>query len=499
MDEYVQEVLDLIEWANGPADSTWGSKRAEAGHPKPFGLKYLGVGNEDAITPVFRERFKMIHDAVRAKYPEIIIIGTTGWATEGYDFDEGWKLASELNLQMVDEHGYKPPVWFWENVGRFDKFDRQASQVYVGEYAAHDQGRANTLRSAIAEAAYLTGLERNGDLIRLASYAPLLAKQGHTQWRPDLIYFDNVSITPSINYYVQQLFSVNQGDVTLAAKLTVGEPESELALPTNDNGVYLGTWASQACFDDVRVMVGDKQMIDDAFENNADTWKGISGRWNWSDGAYCQTGRNEPALAHIPFQNETPEYTVSVRAKKTGGDEGFLVGFGIIDSDNYYWWNLGGWGNTQHAIERAVDGNRSVQEGVARGTIELNRWYTIKIHVTGERIRCYLDEQLIHDIAVRPAQRIPDLAASAVRDTATGNVIIKLVSKAKEPILTTLDLSALGVSITTATQTVLTGDPMAENRFGNDPEVLPHTTEIPASAQFQLTLPPSSFTVLRLH
>jgi alpha-L-arabinofuranosidase len=220
----------LIEWANGPADSTWGTKRAAAGHPGPFHLQYLGVGNEDAQTEVFRERFKMICDAVKAKHPEITVIGTVGPAPAGTDYDLGWQFANERHLEIVDEHGYKPPEWFWDNLARFDAYDRAKSKVYLGEYAAHDTGRANTLRSALAEAAYMTALERNGDVVRLASYAPLLARQGHTQWRPDMIYFNSTNIVRSANYYVQQLFARNQGDTHLPTTIEGADAATPLAV-----------------------------------------------------------------------------------------------------------------------------------------------------------------------------------------------------------------------------------------------------------------------------
>ena len=215
MPAFIQDVLDLIEWANGPATSTWGAKRAAAGHPDPFHLQYLGVGNEDHITPVFRERFKMIYDAVKANHPEITIIGTVGPFHSGGNFDEGWKFANELRLEMVDEHYYEKPQWFVDNLNRYDSYDRARSKVYLGEYAAHEPDRKNTLRSALAEAAYMTTLERNGDVVRFASYAPLLARQGHTQWNPNLIYFTGTAVCPTVNYYVQQMFSVNHGDVSL--------------------------------------------------------------------------------------------------------------------------------------------------------------------------------------------------------------------------------------------------------------------------------------------
>lgn len=220
MPGYVQEVLDLVEWANGPATSTWGAKRAAAGHPQPFNLRYLGVGNEDVISPLFKERFRMIHDAVKAKHPEIEVVGTVGPYPDGRDFEEGWKFANDLGVPLVDEHYYRPPDWFLENLNRSDSYDRTKTKVYVGEYAAHDPSRNNTWRTALAEAAFMTALERNGDVVRLASYAPLLAKLGHTQWRPDMIYFDNTNLLLSATYFVQQLFAQNSGDVHLPATLS---------------------------------------------------------------------------------------------------------------------------------------------------------------------------------------------------------------------------------------------------------------------------------------
>lgn len=230
MPAHIQAVLDLIEWANGPDTSPWGARRAVAGHPTPFGLRYLGVGNEDQITPVFRDRFRMIYDAVKARHPEITVVGTVGPYPEGPDYLAGWEFARELGLALVDEHGYKEPGWYWANLGRFDAYDRAGPRVYLGEYAAHDLGRRSTLRGALAEAAYMTALERNGDIVVMASYAPLLGKEKHMQWRPNLIYFDNSRITPSISYYVQQLFSLHAGDHYLAAALDLGAHAADVAV-----------------------------------------------------------------------------------------------------------------------------------------------------------------------------------------------------------------------------------------------------------------------------
>jgi alpha-L-arabinofuranosidase len=225
MQEYIQEVLDLIEWANGPATSIWGAKRAAAGHPAPFNLEYVGIGNEDKITPEFEERFRMIHDAVKAKYPGITIIGTVGPFPDGDDFSRGWKYATGLNLPIVDEHYYKEPDWLMANVSRYDSYDRRHAKVYLGEYASW----GNKMRNAIAEAAYMIGLERNGDIVRMASYAPLLAKKNHTQWKTDMIFFDNGKICLTPNYYVQKMFSVNQGDVYFDNVISIDANDSTLA------------------------------------------------------------------------------------------------------------------------------------------------------------------------------------------------------------------------------------------------------------------------------
>lgn len=225
MKDYVQEVLDLIEWANGPADSKWGSVRAQAGHPQPFNLEYIGIGNEDKITPEFEQRFKQIYVAIKSSHPEITVIGTAGPFHSGEDFEKGWKLAKELNVPVIDEHYYTDPTWFLDNHNRYDSYDRKGSQVYLGEYASW----GNKMINAIAEAAFLTSLERNGDIVRMASYAPLLAKKNFTQWKTDMIFFDNVNLCPTPNYFVQKMFMNNPGDRYFEKIITKDPKDSTLA------------------------------------------------------------------------------------------------------------------------------------------------------------------------------------------------------------------------------------------------------------------------------
>ncbi|WP_153799475.1 alpha-L-arabinofuranosidase C-terminal domain-containing protein [Foetidibacter luteolus] len=221
MDAYIQDIFDLVEYANGDASSRWGKLRAQAGHPAPFNLKYIGIGNEDLISDVFEERFTMIFNAMKQKHPEITVIGTVGPFYEGTDYEQGWDIAAKLGVEKVDEHYYQPPGWFIYNQDFYDKYDRSKSKVYLGEYAAHLPGRPNNIETALSEALYLTAVERNGDIVSMASYAPLLAKEGHTQWNPDLIYFNNTQVKPTVGYYVQQLYGLNSGDEYLPGSITV--------------------------------------------------------------------------------------------------------------------------------------------------------------------------------------------------------------------------------------------------------------------------------------
>lgn len=220
MDAYIQDVLDLIEYANGDArQTTWGKQRAANGHPQPFNLKYIGIGNEDLISDVFEERFRLIYQAVRERYPEITVVGTVGPFYEGSDYDRGWQLATELQIPIVDEHYYVEPGWLIHNGDYYDRYDRSKSKVYLGEYASHVAGRANNMETALTLALYLTSVERNADVVEMSSYAPLLAKEGHTQWRPDLIFFNNTSIRLTTDYYVQQLYGQYAGSSYLPSTI----------------------------------------------------------------------------------------------------------------------------------------------------------------------------------------------------------------------------------------------------------------------------------------
>ncbi len=210
LQSYIDDALDLIEFANGAVTSPWGKLRADMGHPAPFGLKQIGIGNEQwgALYP---ERLAKFVEQIRAKYPEIKICGSSGPSADGDMFDYGWEQMRQLGVDLVDEHYYKSPEWFLAHAGRYDHYDRKGPKVFAGEYAAHAKNNPNSWEAALAEAAFMTGLERNADVVYQATYAPLFAHVEGWQWRPDLIWFDNLTSVRSANYYVQQLYGMNTG------------------------------------------------------------------------------------------------------------------------------------------------------------------------------------------------------------------------------------------------------------------------------------------------
>ena len=225
LDSYIQDALDLVEFANGPVDSKWGKVRADMGHPAPFNLKFLGVGNEQwdydeahgGYGPVFTERLKKFNAALRAKYPNLKLIGTTGPNSEGWDFDLLQPRMKQLKVDLYDEHYYRNEQWFLTHGLRYDSYDRKGPKVFAGEYACHGDGKKwNHYETSLYEAAHMTGIERNADIVHMATYAPLFAHVEGWQWRPDAIWFDNLRSFKSVSYYVQQLFAMNKGTNVLS-------------------------------------------------------------------------------------------------------------------------------------------------------------------------------------------------------------------------------------------------------------------------------------------
>ena len=232
---YIQDALDLIEFANGDITTKWGSVRAEMGHPQPFGLKFLALGNEQ-WGPEYIARLEPFLAPIRKAYPDIKIVGTSGPDSEGKEFDYLWKEMKRLDIDLVDEHFYRPEEWFLSSGTRYDNYDRKGPKVFAGEYACHIAGKKyNHFRPALLEAACMTGMERNADIVQMATYAPLFAHVDGWQWRPDLIWFDNLESMPTSSYYVQQMFGSNKGTYVVPLTLPDGRP---LAGTEGQNGMF---------------------------------------------------------------------------------------------------------------------------------------------------------------------------------------------------------------------------------------------------------------------
>ncbi|MGW2345257.1 alpha-L-arabinofuranosidase C-terminal domain-containing protein [Streptomyces sp. NPDC001661] len=485
---HIQDTLDLIEFANGPTSGKWGKLRADMGHPKPFHLTHLAVGNEENLPNEYMARFKQFRAAIEAKHPDVSVISNSGPDDSGSTFDTAWKLNKDAKVDMVDEHYYNSPQWFLQNNERYDSYDRQGPKVFLGEYAS----LGNQWTNAMSEAAYMTGLERNADVVKLASYAPLFARTDTVQWKPDMIWFDDQKSWGSADYEVQKLFMRNVGDRVVPSKATA----TPSTLEPITGAVGLSTWATSAAYDDVKVTDADgKTLLSDDFSGNASQWTGSGkGTWAVQDGQYVQSdaaAENTPVTAGDPsWQN----YDLHVKATKKSGKEGFLVAFGVKDTGNYYWWNLGGWNNTQSAVEQAVNGGKSTLISKA-GSIETGRAYDVDIKVRGRQVTLYLDGQewgsFKDDKPAEPFRQV------VTEDKKTGDLIVKVVNAQDSAARTKVDLGGADVADSAAV-TTLTAAPDAENTATERP-VKPTTSTFDGVAdRFTYTFPGNSVTFLRI-
>ena len=496
LNTYIQDALDLIEFANGPADSTWGAKRAAMGHPAPFGMKMMGVGNEQWGTQ-YIERLNLFTKVLKEKHPEISLVSDAGPSPDDERFQFLWPKVSELKADIVDQHCYANPLWFLASSDRFDHYDRQGPKVFFGEYAAQSVAivstkNRNNLECALSEAAFMTGLERNADVVRMASYAPLFAHVDAWQWVPDLIWVDNLRVLPTANYYAQQMFCRNRGDVVLGVSNTA--PVQDL-LPKGRVGV--GTAKASAEFKDVRVTQGDRTLMAADFSKD-------DGKGKWSGGDTWQTGggvyrQNDPKANTTSTAGEKTwtDYTLTLKARKLAGDGALVItvlddGAGSAPSG---FWGAGTTSNT--ASKRTLPSRTNCSKRVP-GSIEPNRWYDVKIVISGAKMDCYLDGKLVQTAEVLH-HHVPSLFTSAARDEKSGDIILKVVNPGKEAAAATVLLQGAQRVQAGGLAIVLTGNPADDNTFEKPNRVAPKTTTISGILpEFKHTFPPHSFTVLRI-
>jgi len=468
LDPFIQDAIDLIEFANGPVTSTWGAKRAAMGHPEPFNLKMIGIGNENWEQP-YIERYAKFHAVLKEKHPEIQLVSSAGPGPADARFNYALPKLRELKADIVDEHCYANPVWFLSSTHRFDDYDRNGPKVFFGEYAAQSDkivsvNNQNNWDCALAEAAFMTGMERNADVVRMASYAPLFAHIDGWQWTPNLIWTDNLRIHGTPNYYVQQMFMHHRGDTVLPVKLTGDDVPTAAA-----GGIDLSCYRGAAEFKDIVVTSGGRTLL----QNTNVTNGGRLGDSSWRD------------------------YTLTLKARKISGPEGFIIGFRYDQQNTRVQWNIGGWGNTKHGIQSQLGVQDSIVAQVP-GKIEADRWYDVKVELQGAKIRCSLDGKLVQELEV-PLPRREGVFASAARDEQTGEIILKVANARPVASEASIKLDGLQRIGGKARAIVLAANLGDVNSLDEPTKVKPvESTLEMKGTQFQYQFAPNSFTVLRL-
>ena len=371
MGPWVQDAVDLAQYATGATNTPWGAQRAANGHVSPYNLNRLEIGNENGGS-YYDARYTLFYDALTATYPAIRLISPV-WGTQ--------PVSRPVEIQ--DEHYYSDPGTFIGYATKYDGYSRSGPKVFVGEYAVTSgYGTYGNLAAALGEAAFMTGMERNSDMVLMASYAPLFANVNGRQWQPDLIYYNSSQAFGTPSYYVQKLFSQNRGDAVLPAAVTI---TTNAAAPVSHGGIGLGSWNTAVQYTNLVVTSNGVTLYQSDFVNQGTSgWSVYSGTWSVGSGLYQQTAQITDCYSTFANNTNWANYTLSLQARKTAGAEGFLVLFNVLDDNNLTWWNIGGWGNTADAIEQMVGGAKTTSTQVTQ-TITANVWYYIRIVISGTK------------------------------------------------------------------------------------------------------------------
>lgn len=492
---YIDDALDLIEFANGTDESNeWVQKRIQMGHKEPFNMKYIGIGNEQ-YGDIYFERYEEFAKQIHEKYPDINLVTTSGTASSGSSNDLAWNWANEHEelTDRMDEHYYETADWFRQHAYRYDNYRRDTNtKVFLGEYAS----KGNAWYNALSEAAFMTGLERNADVVRMASYAPMFAKYGNTQWSAaDMIWFNNSDYVLTPNYYVQSLFSNNQGDYSLPTEVKLNGIEKDGAL---QGGVAVGSWGTHNEFKDIEVKTENSTVTVDKSE-----WETTNGDWSIDDnGVISQMSDNTGAVCYYASP-DMRNYTLSLKARKLSGGEGFQIGVAADDAFNYYRVNIGGWGNTTAKVQHIVNGVSSSSGNVAEqsyvGNVHINdnEWYDVTVEVTDDEIKAYLNDEFI--CSYKKPKEYGPVYSSSVYDEETGDVIVKVVNTMDSDVNIGMNVSGETVTSNIAKTTVMSGDTNLENSLDNKNAIVPKEIELTnASNNFTYNAPADSFSIIRL-
>jgi len=485
MGPWVRSALQAVQYANGSVKTPWGAIRAKDGYPDPFGLKYVEIGNESFWPGPYSRRYKLFYNALHKAYANIKLIASG--STEG------------LPTEIIDQHFYPSAGWFWANRHRYDSYSPTGPKVFVGEYAVTQNAGLGNLRAALGEAAWMTGLERNSNIVVMASYAPLFVNANYRGWNPDMIVFNSSQVFGTPSYWVQQMFSDNRVHRMLAATIRHRPSMTKEALPHGSIG--LGTWNTRSEYRDIKVTSGGKVVYQSHFANGMAGWQNVSGQWQVAGNAYRQASGDMPAVAilHSVALKHLSNYTVSLQARKLGGAEGFLILFHVSGPRHYFWWNIGGWTNTTTGIERTVGGNKS-EIGPHYGShVTTGRWYHVRIVAHNGLITCYLDG---HRVESTTEQTNASRFCSIAGMTGDGKtIVVTAVNGANAPVKSQLNIVGIdGLSPHGKAITLTASHLSAENSFADPKKVSPVVTTLTdVSTWMHYTFPARSLVILRLH
>lgn len=492
---WIDECMNALEYANGPVTSKYGALRAKNGHPAPFNIEYLEIGNEnnqdnpEQQSDRYYERFRKFKDAVLAKYPKMHLIGNVAaWGTD----EPKWKSAE--SVELVDEHYYRNPAWFAENFNKYDAYDRRGPKVYAGEYAVTSGfGNMGSLDAALGEAVYMMGIEKNSDVVAMASYAPIFANLNNRKWAPDMIQFvsDRSFGTPS--YYVQSMMANNVGTRVLPVSQQSPYVYKEEKVKPAACRVGMGTYATQSSFQDLGYTDDKGNALPATLQLQP---VDLSGSWTVDGDIISQTSSKTECMRLNPGTITGNGYIYKVRARKNSGKEGFLIVFNYVDEKNYCWLNIGGWDNTQSAIQQTLNGGRT-QLATAPVKIEQGRWYDVELKVVGDSIFAKLDGKQIFATKLKSNVK-PGIFSTATLDENTGEVILKIVNTSSEN--TTAKINLRGKDVSSGRLIRLSSKRGTdENTVDNPTNVYPVETFVSTSANgLELEIPSTSLNILRL-
>lgn len=487
IDPFIQEALDAIEYANGSTETFYGRLRAQNGHPEPFNLKYMEIGNEQEFMlsrDDYMRRYMQFYNAIKKQWPDIHLIADSYW------FD-----AITEPVELKDEHYYDSPEFFISQYNRYDNQAKSGTKVYVGEYAVtKNYGVLGNMNAAIGEAVFMQGCENNSEAVTMMSYAPIFTHEDNFNWRPDMIRFNSSMSYGTPSYYVQKLFSNNTGKQNIHWTENNNAP----AFDPNKGTVGIGTWLTSATFTGLTIKTGNTT-INTAGTQAAD-WSTTRGSWTISpaEDSYQQTSTSDADVRCI-LQGEynTTDVDMTVKATKQGGSEGFLIIFNYINEQNYAWLNLGGWGNSKHAVEQCMNGKKTLV-GEKEGSLKKGQEYTIRVLKEGQHVRCYIDGELIIDTKLsKYADRLVYTSASI--DDSDGTLYIKIVNPTSDAKDISISLTG-GHAVRAEAEVLSATNGTDENSTANPRFIVPRTTTLSVNddGSVPYSSPAYSVGVLRL-